>query len=271
VSEQWGGPEQSNGDWSIPQDAPPPFPGQGAEFGAPPQPQQAGVPPYGAPQQEFGDPTQQFGGPTQQFGAPPQYGVPQQGFGDPAYGYPVYGQQPAGSNGTAIAGFVLAFLFWPVGLVLSILGIRKSARNGGRGKGLAIAGVTISVLALFGTAGVIYIAASAPAADPGCTSAESQLNALNPKMTADENDPNALVADLTTAKRDLDSSVAAANHANVHDAIALTDSDLGTFIADYNSFVAQQGQGSVTADQIENDATKLQTDGDAVDSLCSTL
>lgn len=91
--------------------------------GTPQQPQFAAQTPYGAP-------------------APPPYGVP----------YP----QPRRSNGVGTAGFVvtlvnmflgfipvvnfLCFILWPLGLILSIIGMLKSPR------GLAIAGFVLSLL-----------------------------------------------------------------------------------------------------------------------------
>lgn len=91
--------------------------------GAPQQPQFVAQTPYGAP-------------------APPPYGVP----------YP----QPRRSNGIGTAGFVitlvnmllgfipvvnfLCFILWPLGLILSIIGMLKSPR------GLAIAGFVLSLL-----------------------------------------------------------------------------------------------------------------------------
>ena len=61
---------------------------------------------------------------------------------------PSYPGQPTSASwdGMAIAGFVLSFIFWPVGLVLSILGLRNTRRNGTRGRGLAIAGIVISIV-----------------------------------------------------------------------------------------------------------------------------
>jgi peptidyl-prolyl cis-trans isomerase B (cyclophilin B) len=47
-----------------------------------------------------------------------------------------------------IIGFVLAFLFWPAGLVLSIIGLRRTP-PGRSGRGLAIAGITISAVGAF--------------------------------------------------------------------------------------------------------------------------
>ena len=92
-------------------------------FGTPQQPQFAAQTPYGAP-------------------APPPSGVP----------YP----QPRRSNGIGTAGFVvtlvnmvlgfipfvnfLCIILWPLGLILSIIGMLKSPR------GLAIAGFVLSLL-----------------------------------------------------------------------------------------------------------------------------
>lgn len=58
-------------------------------------------------------------------------------------------------NGFAIAGFILAFLFPPVGFILSIVALIRMGRHGGRGRGLAIAGIVISILMM-----LILIAAS---------------------------------------------------------------------------------------------------------------
>ncbi len=63
----------------------------------------------------------------------------------------------------SIWGFVLSFLFWPAGLVLSILAIKKIGREGGGGRGLAIAGVVISsCAAVFGV--IIFLATMASVA-----------------------------------------------------------------------------------------------------------
>lgn len=53
------------------------------------------------------------------------------------------------TNGCAIAGFVLAFFMPFIGFILSIVGIVKAKKEcGGSGKGLAIAGLIISLLSL---------------------------------------------------------------------------------------------------------------------------
>lgn len=49
------------------------------------------------------------------------------------------------TNGFAIAGFVLSFFIPLLGLIFSIVGLRK-ADECGSGRGLAIAGIVISIL-----------------------------------------------------------------------------------------------------------------------------
>lgn len=55
------------------------------------------------------------------------------------------------SNNMALAGFICAFLFSFVGLILSIIGLNKSKELGGEGRGLAIAGIIISLLSVVGS------------------------------------------------------------------------------------------------------------------------
>ena len=60
---------------------------------------------------------------------------------------------PAPNNGFAIAGFVLSFFSFAalIGLILSIVGLRKSKTPefNGKGKGLAIAGIVLSCITIF--------------------------------------------------------------------------------------------------------------------------
>lgn len=52
-------------------------------------------------------------------------------------------------NGIAIAGFICAILgFNIIGIILSAIGISNANKNGGKNKGLAIAGVIISCIRL---------------------------------------------------------------------------------------------------------------------------
>jgi hypothetical protein len=70
-------------------------------------------------------------------------------------GYP---PAPVGTNGFAVAGFVLSLLaVVPLGVIFSIIGLVKARSSGQRGRGLAIAGLVISTL--WGLLFVVGIAA----------------------------------------------------------------------------------------------------------------
>ena len=68
--------------------------------------------------------------------------------GKPAKGKAPKNKNGKKRNGCAIAGFILSFipLLNVIGLILSAVGISKAKKLGGRGKGLAIAGLVISIL-----------------------------------------------------------------------------------------------------------------------------
>ena len=50
------------------------------------------------------------------------------------------------TNGYAIVGFILAFAFALLGLIFSIIALNKAEERNGAGRGLAIAGIVISIL-----------------------------------------------------------------------------------------------------------------------------
>ena len=52
------------------------------------------------------------------------------------------------SNTLAIVGFIFSFFIPIVGLICSIIGIKKSTTLNGKGKGLAVAGIIISVISI---------------------------------------------------------------------------------------------------------------------------
>ena len=60
-------------------------------------------------------------------------------------------------NTLAIVGFILSFFASVVGLILSIVGLKKSAELDGSGKKLAIAGIIISAVSIAFTI-IFYIA-----------------------------------------------------------------------------------------------------------------
>jgi len=67
--------------------------------------------------------------------------------------------EPRRTNRAAIWGFVLAFLVAPAGLVLSAVGMRQARRRGEKGRGLAIAGLVISLVLL--AAGALVLVSGA--------------------------------------------------------------------------------------------------------------
>ena len=52
------------------------------------------------------------------------------------------------SNSMALAGFICSFFVSLVGFILSIIGYRKSKERNGEGRGLAIAGIIISIVSM---------------------------------------------------------------------------------------------------------------------------
>jgi hypothetical protein len=244
--------------------------------------------PFGQPvqQQPVGDLSQQqpYGGAAGWQGQGPAdqgaYGQ-NQAYPQPGYGYPV-GPPPKQSNGLAVAGLVLAILFWPLGLIFSIIGLVRSKARGGAGKTPAIIGLVLAVL--FGAGSIVFFVsvAKSTAADPGCISAESSISSLTPKLQADEtklnadsSNPAALQTDLTgfiddmqSVQSDLTNAGSIATHSNVQTAIGTMDTDLGTFITDMKQI---QGGDDSQVNQMTAVAQKLEPDGNAVDSLCSSI
>ena len=90
--------------------------------------------------------------PTPQYNPQPDQNQPGQ--------YPPgqYQQQPGQqqpTETTAVLGFTFGFLFWPVGLILSIIATKTIKRTGAGGKGLAIAGLIVSIVMALGTGALI--------------------------------------------------------------------------------------------------------------------
>jgi hypothetical protein len=65
-------------------------------------------------------------------------------------------EQRTGWNPMAVAGFVLSLPLCVVGFVLSCIGLRQIGRHGGRGRGLAIAGVVVSLIAMVSVGSQVY-------------------------------------------------------------------------------------------------------------------
>jgi hypothetical protein len=130
-------------------------------FNPPPPPPDPNQPPKDQPPQYPQYPE------NAQYPQYPQY-PQQQPYGQQPYGQQPYGQQPygqpygygrpvdTGTNGMAIAGFVLSFFCSVLGLIFSIVGLNQIKERGQGGRGLAIAGIVISVLSII--AGIAIVA-----------------------------------------------------------------------------------------------------------------
>jgi len=268
VSDPWGQPQQSGGDWSMPQEG-----GQQQQSTFAPPPVDASGQ-FGAPQQ-----AQYQGGSQSGYGAQPGYGAPQSGYGaqqdfsgqqpygqQAAYGYPV--QPEKQSNGFAIAGFILS-LTVVLGLVFSIIGLTRSGKVGGKGRGLSIAGIILSVAIGIGYGvGIAHVAKTATALDPGCTSAENRFSALDNQVTSDASNMDALLNDLDSMQQALQSSAGQAVHASVKSKLQAASTDLAATITDLKGI---QAGTSTDTTKLETDLQQFETDGTALDTLCSTF
>lgn len=163
----------------MPPSGQPPYPGL-PSYPQPQNPYAQSQNPYAQPQppQPPQDPTQ----PAQPnpYAAPGPYGSPypgapgapgaqpQQPFGYPAPtgpgmypGQPGWYAQERTTNGMSIAALVVGIL--PcipfLGLIFGLVGLRQVKRNGERGKGMAVAGITLSSLWTLGLAAIITLAA----------------------------------------------------------------------------------------------------------------
>ena len=191
--------------------------------------------------QQFGQPAQQpYGQPAQQpYGAPqaePTQAMPDYGQMQPnqyaaqeqptqAFDYSQQGQQPYGGqippqippqepmvgygapqnndkwNGLVIAGFVCAFLVPIVGLILSIIGMVQINKNGGKSKGMAIAGIIVSVVVMVLNGLLVFsmVNAANSAVQTAITASQSPSSSSSSPSTTDPD-----IDDLDTDLDDLD-------------------------------------------------------------------
>jgi hypothetical protein len=186
------------------------------------------------------------GGPGPQFGPA---GAPM----PPSY---PFGYAPPRPTVTSAVAIVALCLFWvPVaGLVLSIIGMVKTARGKARGRGLAITALVLSIL-VTGAAVLmgIAIAAKPSVIDPGCIHGKTALREQSKRMDADsaKGDIKALQADIATLADDLAKDAAQSKRGDVRSALQAVHDDYAAIAA---------GHG---------DADKLNADLDQIDRLCT--
>ena len=187
---------------------------------------------------------------------------------------------PPRSNVVALVGLVLAVLAWPVGLVLSVIGLVRSSKLGGAGRTVAIVGLCVSVLV--GAGSIAFIALNQHAAvDPGCVSAEAGVKAFRStvltdqaaiqKDEADQNqklvnvDIYGLVNDMITDEKLVAKATPAAKTADLQNAVSTMDSNLLEVITGYQAL--QQGDTSQTQ-QTTVASTAVLDDATRIDGIC---
>jgi hypothetical protein len=170
---------------------------------------------------------------------------------------PVAPPVKAGTSGVTITGFVLAFVLPPIGLILSIIGVVKASGGRRKGKGLAIAGIIIAVVAM-GLGGVVVAAVSSSTlADPGCGLGKSAILDNADKISA--TDQAATKKALQDTVSGLQNAQSQAKHANVRAAMKAAGDDYGQLLAASTARTAPSA--ALT--------TKMDKDIDAIDALCT--
>ena len=147
----------------------------------------ASVPPVEPQSAPYGQQPDQAQYAQQQY-AQQQYAQPgyaQQPYGQPGVqpGYPQppqYGAPVRPTEGLAIAGLITAIFFWPAGIIISPIALSKIKKNGNNGRGLAIAGIIVSiVLGIFSILSIVLSIISIIASAALVKGAADQFGDLN--------------------------------------------------------------------------------------------
>jgi hypothetical protein len=181
---------------------------------------------------------------------------------DPSLGAPAPAPQQ-GTNGLAIAGLILAFVIAPIGFILSLIGLIQVNKRRQKGKGLAITGIIVSLLAIaIGVTAVVAVMATvgknvATIADPGCTTGKAAL--LDNETKTSSSDPATLKEGLQSTIDGLNSAAAKAKHDNVRNTAKAVSND-------YSQLLQALNTGTQPSAGLEE---KMQADGNEFDKLCT--
>jgi hypothetical protein len=133
----------------------------------------------------------------------------------------------------------------------------QAGKRGQKGKGLALAGIIVSVLLMIGSGVLVAVTASkvTKLADPGCTTGKSAVLDNQSKVS----NPDTIKDGLTATITGLNSAAAKARHDDVRDAMkALAD--------DYSQMLNAINTATPPSSELTD---KIVKDGGQVDSLCS--
>jgi hypothetical protein len=168
-----------------------------------------------------------------------------------------------GTNGLAVAGLILAFLIAPIGFILSLIALIQTGKRRQKGRGLAIAGVIVSVLAMASTITIIAVVFATvgknvtTVADPGCTSGKDAIMKMASAPSSSE--PETMKAQLQTVINELNTAAAKAKHDNVRDAMKAVADDYSQLVKAFNTGTEPP------ADLMD----KITTDANKIDELCT--
>jgi hypothetical protein len=196
----------------------------------------------------------------------------------PIFAYPPP-QRPQ-TNGLALAGLLTAIFFWPAGLVLSAIGLRKSRQLGGAGRGQAVAGLVIApISAAIMVLIVIGLIAAASAIsdtngsmfgdatnDPGCALILSSLPAVPGELQGAVAGPQAAITYLNSLDQSVQNAEGAAVDVEVSDDLDKLDGDIAAVTVDLQAIV---GGGTAESTGVSGDIAELDTDSGALQSLCT--
>jgi len=154
-----------------------------------------------------------------------------------------------GRSGLAVAGFILAFLAAPIGFILSLIAIFQTGAGKAKGRGLAVAGVIISLVIMAGVVIGIAAIANSTVADPGCTDGKAAI--IN-------NSANVDAASLQKTIDELNAAAAKAKHDDVRDAMKAMAND-------YSQMLTAVKTGNVPPNLMD----QVTKDGEKLDSLCT--
>jgi hypothetical protein len=199
-----------------------------------------------------------------------QSGYGQSGYGQSGYpqpGYPQPGAAPGsfapgpapapGTNGLTIAGLILAIFAFPVGLILSVIGLVQARRRKQRGTVLAVVGIVIALgeAAAVGLGVMVLMNNVETVMDPGCVMAKEVL-LTNGDLGGDQADLNAIKTKLSATTTGLDAASRAAKHDNVRTIVLALRADYGQLQA---ALEKQKQPAAGLQEKLTADATSLDT------------
>jgi hypothetical protein len=160
-----------------------------------------------------------------------------------------------GTSGLAVAGLIFAFLFAPIGFILSLIAFFKTGAGRRKGRGLAVAGLIFSAISLAGLTTVVVMNLNSKVVDPGCVDGKAAIVA-----GASNVDENTLQKTIDA----LNAAAAKATHDDVRAAMKALADDY-TQLAEAMTAAGEDPAGEPPADILD----KIDADAKNIDKLCT--